>query len=316
MVSEVFGQFDRAFRPIRMPLFFAVSGYLATSSVNKGWRHVMTNKVMLLLYLYQLWNIIQWFLFRYTDINNKALDIGTDPYQLISVWFTPTTGLWFIWALALYFIIARTFWEQQKRIVMGVTVVISVIFMSRLIKGPNFAQMFFVWYLPFFLGGMWYGSLAVERITTDTIRTMIVCVVAFVAATAVVNLVSSGLSVGVGRLVQSSCGLVAGCAASVVASRFRVTRVVLSYLGRNTLPIFLTHEMIVELLALFVYRYNLAGGMFRYVGSPVIATLALVGSLVLYRLALFVGLRWLYELPRWLQVGSPTAMARQTTGAR
>jgi fucose 4-O-acetylase-like acetyltransferase len=316
MISSAFGQFDRSFRPIRMPLFFAVSGYLAAGSIRKGWRHVYSQKVLLLLYLFGLWNIIQWLLFRYTDINNKALAIGEDVSELFKVWYAPTTGLWFVWALAIYWIIALGVWNRHKLVMLSIAAAISVLFMSRLIVGPNFAQMFVLWYSPFFFGGMWYGYIAADRVTRDTIRTLIVALIIFVGATVVVNTVSAGISVGVSRLVQSTCGLVAGCAASVIASRFRPTRSVLVYIGQNTLPIFLTHEMIIELCALFIARNNIAGPVFYYLGPPVLAVFAVVASLALNRAAYTVGLGWLYQVPEWIQGGFARAVTRRTVSAQ
>ena len=303
LIHSAFGQIDRSFRPIRMPMFFAVSGYLAAGAVKKGWRNIIINKVALLLYLYGIWSIVQWLLFRFTPVNNKALEIGENAFQVISVWYAPTSGLWFIWALAIYFVIARATRAYQSWVVLFIAALIAIIFMSRLITGLNFAQFFVLWYLSFFLGGLRYGHLVVGRITTNTYKILIVCTIVFVGATILVNTITAGLSVGVGRLVQSCSGLVAGCAASVIASRMDLARSLLSYLGRNTLPIFLTHEMVIEICALLIERYHLAGKYFYYFGSPALAVFALSVSLILYYLALFCKLRFLYELPTRLRKG-------------
>lgn len=311
LISDVYVDIDRAFRPIRMPLFFTISGYLASRAIQKGWRTVLVNKVGLLLYLYGLWSVIQWLLFSSVALNSKHLDVGTDPFQLVSMWYAPATGLWFIWALAIYFFTARLFSGRSKRIALFAATAVSVVFMSRLVEGLNFAQLIALWYLPFFLGGMWYGHIAVERITQDTRKTIAVCLVVFVVTTAVTTLVSSGLVVGLSRLAQSFCGLIAGCAASVVASRVDLIKRVLTYFGRNTLPIFLTHEMIIELFAMIISRHVSGDGLFHYLGSPLVVIATLGTSLALHRLVLLAGPRWLYDLPAWPRPGPVRLASKQ-----
>ena len=315
IISASFGQFDRAFRPIRMPLFFAISGYLAGSSIRKGRRYILSQKVLPLIYLYGIWNLIQWLLFRFTGINNKALEIGEDVLQLVSVWYAPTTGLWFLWALSIYWIVGLCVRPRYSAIILFAASGISVAFMSRLVIAPNFAQMFVLWYSPFFFGGMYYGSIAAARMMQNTRQTIIVALITFAGATIVVNTVSSGISVGLSRLIQSTCGLVAGCSASIIASRIGPARVVLIYIGRNTLPIFLTHEIIVEICALVIVKYNFSGGLFYFYGPPLLAIGAVAVSLMLYRVSYFMGYGFLYQIPNWLQLGFSRAISRYAVRA-
>lgn len=50
-----------ALRPLRMPLFFLISGYLASTSISRrSWAQIRTKKIASLLWVYVLWAVIYW----------------------------------------------------------------------------------------------------------------------------------------------------------------------------------------------------------------------------------------------------------------
>lgn len=91
---------------VRMPLFFFVSGLFAFRAVTgPSWTEFLRDKVGNLLYLYALWVGL---LFLATDValhlvNGRPLDPG----RLLTIFWDPELNIWFLYALALAFLVAR-----------------------------------------------------------------------------------------------------------------------------------------------------------------------------------------------------------------
>lgn len=97
--------FNEALWMLRMPLFFFVSGLFAAKALDLDWRAFLTSKVGNIIYLYVLWT----FLVFATTIFVAQL-FGPD---LIDWWrpfllfVDPPRTLWFMYALAVSFVLAK-----------------------------------------------------------------------------------------------------------------------------------------------------------------------------------------------------------------
>src|SRR5690606_7996865 len=90
---------------LRMPLFFFVSGFFIHKSLCSDWSFFLKYKIVNLLYLFILWSIINDFIFKTTPIFFRTNDVVfTNP---ISYFIDPPATLWFIYALALGFIVVK-----------------------------------------------------------------------------------------------------------------------------------------------------------------------------------------------------------------
>lgn len=89
--------------PIRMPLFFLVSGALAASALRSAWGSLLRKKTAFFYYLYVLWTSIHTLLLvgipaKFDAVTWQSwLDQAT--YELGTIWY--------LWALALYFPLAK-----------------------------------------------------------------------------------------------------------------------------------------------------------------------------------------------------------------
>lgn len=97
--------FNEALWMLRMPLFFFVSGLFAAKALDLDWRTFLTNKVGNILYLYVFWTFL---VFATTIL--VAQVFGPDPInwqQPFMLFVEPPRTLWFMYALAVSFLLAK-----------------------------------------------------------------------------------------------------------------------------------------------------------------------------------------------------------------
>ncbi|WP_106478780.1 acyltransferase family protein [Phytohalomonas tamaricis] len=114
--STLWNMVITAMKPLRMPLFFLISGFLVYSSIfSKSWRQVFRSRIGTLLWLYALWLIAHWgfelFLMEYGK--PEAIYHGHPTPESITglIWnaLQGATGIWYLYALVIYFVICKTF---------------------------------------------------------------------------------------------------------------------------------------------------------------------------------------------------------------
>lgn len=97
--------FNEALWMLRMPLFFFVSGLFAAKALEVNWHTFLINKVGNILYLYVFWTFV---VFATTILVAQVL--GPDPInwrQPFMLFIEPPRTLWFMYALAVSFLIAK-----------------------------------------------------------------------------------------------------------------------------------------------------------------------------------------------------------------
>ncbi|WP_108661557.1 acyltransferase family protein [Acuticoccus kandeliae] len=295
LASYGYEQLNTLFAPIRMPLFFAISGLLAASAVRRGFSERVGARVEMFLYLFALWTLIRWFYFGALQENIVTPEEGSTYAELLSAWIAPNTGIWFLWALAIFFAIANLAY-RVRHIVFPLALIAALLAFAGIVEFDAFTQRNLFWYAPFFLGGAWYGEHLVAAITRHPVKSGLAGAVLFAALTLALATVE-GLAFGAARLALSFAGLALGAAASMALAAFLPTRAVLTYLGRNTLPIYVAHVMIVAALAALFATY--AGGLplLRYWGVPVVVGLAILIAMAVKAGADRLGAAWLYAPP-------------------
>jgi len=99
------------FEPIRMPLFFLISGLFAVSALNGPWSRVLIRKTAFFYYLYVIWLVIHTIVLLSTDSSITA--VARTPVQLLAQLTVSPSALWYLWALAFYFILAKLCWSAR-----------------------------------------------------------------------------------------------------------------------------------------------------------------------------------------------------------
>ncbi len=283
---------------LRMPLFFTLAGLFAGKWVRGAWRPLWEHKVRLYLWVFLVWGAIGSVTY-YAGLQMRGvgsvMSSVIQPYVLSP--FMPRLELWFIWALALFFVIAKLTSRIPPGIQIGVAMAGAAVALSgwdTASPGWNGA----VKYYGFFLVGM-YGRDLVLRLGSSAGRPVLVA--AFVVWLVVaVGLWALGWREVLG-LYFVNCLL--GVLGGIALSRALAGVPVLRSLGSQTLPIYLAHTPIIITVAVLLSHTGvLTHPIVAVLGPPTLAATAIALALVLHRSAQRAGATWLYAPPGWFDV--------------
>ncbi|MGY4643586.1 acyltransferase family protein [Cellulomonas sp. URHB0016] len=296
---------------LRMPLFFTLAGLFAGKWVAGAWRPLWRHKIRLYLWVFLVWGAIGSVTY-YLGLRMRGAGSVTSsiiqPYVLSP--FMPRLELWFIWALAVYFVVAKL----TSRIAPGVQVAVAMAGAAVALSGWDTASPGWsgaVKYYGFFLVGM-YGRDLVLRLGSTAGRPVLVA--AFVVWLAVaVGLWALGWREVLGLyFVNCLLGVLGGIALSRALARFALLR----SLGSQTLPIYLAHTPIVILCAVLLSHTGLLTvPLVDVLGPPALAAVAITLALGLHRGAQRAGAGWLYAPPDWFDVDGRSAVGRRRDDA-
>ena len=300
---------DDALVPLRMPLFFLISGLLAAQAVHKPLDRTR-RRTLGLIYLYLLWSAIQ-----VVHLFYSLPGRGAEPpsvYDVVASFLIPT-GLWYFWALAAFFLLSRllvsflgdrSIWALPAVAALAAAAPLVDVATSGVISS-EFGDVFFgaacanfVW---FYLG-LHVRDRALRFVQRATWPKALVASVAYLGIYLVVS--ALGLATELRWLLS---GLVLAAALLLLglpSYRGRIGRA-LAAVGRRTLPIYASQWIALHLLAKAVVEYpSLAPlgdpSMIASIATPVFA-LAIVGATWwIGRQVLRTRLSWLFDPPNWL----------------
>ncbi|WP_182170665.1 acyltransferase family protein [Flaviflexus equikiangi] len=99
--EALIGEMSRALLPVRMPLFFFVSGLLAVNAFARPWRAVLQKRVINLLWVFVLWTVLYAFPYAYSAAAEDVEDI----LRRALLWAVNLSGAyWFLPMLVLMFV--------------------------------------------------------------------------------------------------------------------------------------------------------------------------------------------------------------------
>ena len=250
-------QVDDVVAGLRMPLFFAVSGVLGARWLGGDWRRLLSDKLVFLWWVYLAWQPL--------DLAAAVLAddfTGGDaaPLHLVvalgATVLRPRSELWFLWALALYFVLLRAGARVPLRVQVPLAAAVAAVCFSDWLPDGNLGWSGVPRFYLFFLLGARYRSgfvrLAERLQSGGAVRTswMVWVGVAGWAGLAAVAVVTRADAVpGVGLAVRL-LGLLAGTALSVRLTGSRLLR----RLGSRTLPIYLAHTPLIIALVWGAHR--------------------------------------------------------------
>lgn len=167
--------FNHAVEPLRMPIFFLVSGMLAASAIHRPWR-ATTSRTLGMVYLYVLWMV---------GLMGFKLFFGvTSPEPVSSVIFAKS-GFWYLYAMALFFVIAKLLRHQPAWLVVAIALLPNLLrpltqqYFDAVIPGSLATSI--AMNLAFFLFGAYFTDVvtsAAHRITWPVTLTFGVAAVA------------------------------------------------------------------------------------------------------------------------------------------
>jgi uncharacterized membrane protein YcfT len=284
--------------PLRMPLFFTISGVFAANAVLRPWPAVLRSRVARFLYLYAVWLAI------HTAVLPVAPDLPTERARSVlgfveQLTITPS-NLWYLYALALYFVVAKLTRRLPVWAVLVPAAALSAVAAAGLVPTPSDRGGCYQ-NLVFFLAGLHFRPRIERLAQTATRRRLWLAGGAYAVALAVMASLRAQEWLGVWPAV-TPLAVVFGVTAAARVPRWPALTERLVRLGRVTLPIYVIHmPLLAGLHRLLVGPLSHLGGagqLFAAAFYPPVATAAVVtGSLAIHRGLTAIGARWLFDLP-------------------
>jgi uncharacterized membrane protein YcfT len=295
---------DVALAALRMPLFFLASGLFVAGPMSASWRTLLHRRVAFFLYLYLLWTAVRVAFYQVPALSAVDPTESADLAELAGAMLFPSSGLWFLYALALYSVVGKLLTGVPRWLQLAAAGTLSAFVGAELLLFENEAWTRMARYLFFFLLG-WHARHAVQELARSTTGLRVVaagaaCMVC--AAGAVLADVRSvpGIALALNVLAVTFGVLLAGW-----ISRHRIGRPLVA-LGRQTLPIYLIHAFWISVTMVGLRHLGVPPAV-AY-GLPVVLAVVLtVLSLLTHRLLVRAGGTWLFALPSRL---APPAAVR------
>lgn len=312
-----------ALRTLRMPLFFLVSGLLTAGYLDRSWTTIAGKRLTGWMWLYLLWSLITFAVFSVVPWRRGGPGPAGSLSKLVGIVTAPESGLWYLYALAIFLILIRLTRRVPGAVIVGVGALASTAVGANWITTGNFAFDDMIKFFMFFALGARFRDHIVSVVERAAPRTSIVVLAASVAAlVAMVALVSWGTglppaSSGDVPLVSPAASILVTSAALMLAkliSSSAITRPV-TRLGINTLPVYVTHEILLGCIAEVLFA--LGGPRSIGVGwaAPVVlASVAIAAGIGIHRLLGRVP--GLYAPPAALTVSRTRRADRHPTRAR
>lgn len=261
---------------LRLPLFFTISGLFAQKWISGGWQPLWRSKLSLFVWIYGVWSIIDSFSFTLgLLIQGREPSLFAELRATLSTVWLPRFELWFIWALALLFVLGKLTRRIPPAILLTVTASVSAISFSGLLEA-NAGLEGLAKYAVFFLAGIHFRGtiLRLGAMETHWLRALSVLAWAVVAA--------SGVFFGLRETVFGFAFLtaIAGAFAGVSISAWLARFTLLHRLGARTLPIYVAHTSLIIVIC-WLIAYSPAA-VRTWTGAslypPVIAGIATLGA--------------------------------------
>jgi fucose 4-O-acetylase-like acetyltransferase len=217
---------DYAIYTFHMPLFFFLSGLFARRSQAKGARRFWTDKLLMLVYPYLLWSLLQGGM--QIAFAGFANHLPSDA-ALLGILWRPIQQFWFLYALFWCHVLFVAFRRASDRVLIAMAAS-SIVMTLTLDLGVASTV---TWGFTYFVLGVVMAD-RIERLPTSPAMTAALC--AAFAVSAVV-----GFTAGMGSGADVPAAL-CGIAATVALSRSLLARsMVLQVLGSLSMSIFVMH---------------------------------------------------------------------------
>ena len=296
LVPGFWHSFDDLLEPVRMPLFFLASGLFAQNILKTSWRAVIRKRVALFTWLYVLWVVLRFVYFTIFPSTISTGETGSAAMMLEAL-ISPNSGLWFLYALGLYAVLAKFLarWGAGLSLTVGMSVALASPYIGQLSWAWARALECFV----FFLLGLHCRDLVVTMSRRANWAWFGIAFGTFWATKTVKEASSMPMwTSAIVTVVISIIALVAGVYGAVLIQSRWIGRG-LAKLGAITLPIYLMHEMILGAIAgqASVLGFVDDHPLFAVVSPAVLTAGAIATALMLHKLFRRLGAHWLFETP-------------------
>jgi uncharacterized membrane protein YcfT len=263
---------------LRMPLFFTLSGLFAGKWLHSSWRALLRSKLALFAWVFCIWGAIGSATFVLGSASNgRRVSIPDTAHALLWSPLYPKLELWFIWALTLFFVVAKLTRAVNRWVQLSLTAVLAAVALTLwfdVTTGPTGSAKYYF----FFLSGIYLRDLVVALGQLSHRLVLVGVFAGWAAVSVTVSLLGLRELWGVYFV---NC--VVGVAGGIVLSRFLSRLSVLRRVGRQTLPIYLAHTPIIIVISFALSLTPLPRLVAPdLLATPLVGTAAVAAALLLY----------------------------------
>lgn len=328
-VSTIWHTAMMVLEPMRMPLFFMVSGMLAAGAVSRPWRF-SRRRTYGMAYLYVMWSAIFFTVVAFYINSSWLSSLAQFPRELL----LGSSGYWYLYALLIYFVLAKVLSRWPAWIVIVIVIV------------PNLLRASVAQWNRDYLIDIDSGSM-MTSIATNLVfyligaycKELLVKITDYASWLRVSVILAAVIAFGIWRSTMPSlweqtylpislAWIVGGVMAAHLLVQYEGPRRFGTFFGAHTLPIFVVQFPL--LMGLSSYLHNnqpeFMHNPFVQLVFPIVVTTAFVAiALAVYRATLNNPGKYLFEAPKWVirehvQASSemsasmsPTVRERRTT---
>ena len=281
-------------KPLRMPLFFFISGMLATSAVTKPWRDIAHKRVWNNLYLYFLWAAI------YIAVIPAWPRLDWSSYTVVQQILMAIVGdspAWYLWALTMFFLLARIAAPLPAMMMLAVTFVIATL--APTLKGTiHPPPRLMLQCLFFFFAGLRFREPAFALARRAGIVTLALATPVMLALIWAYHKNVFGTF----PLAGIACVFWGIIASSLATRHVPLLRSFGHWMGSRTLQVYVLHFLVLTALLNLAATYlpgAVKGSPLAAIAAPLLLTLVTtLGCLALAYCLPRLKLGWLLKLPR------------------
>ena len=282
-------------RPFRMPDFFLISGLFLAARIDRPWREYLDSKVVHFAYFYILWMTIQ---FGLRGPGIYAADgAGALGQAYLTGYVQPYGTLWFIYMLAVFFIVVK--WLRSA------SPVIVFIFAAALEAMPidtgwlpvdEFAARFVYFYAGYWLAS-WVFAWA-DHVNTRSMAAILSGL--FIWGMANGALVASGIAtLPLASLALGFIGAGAVVATGVLFSKLSFMGW-LRYCGENSIVIYLAFVLFMAATRTILLKVGFPPDLGAV--SLIVTAVSVTGAVILHRVTRGTRLDILFRRPAWAKL--------------
>jgi hypothetical protein len=234
-----------ALKPERMPVFFTAAGLFAASSIAQPWPALVRRRIGYFMYLFLLWTAIRYAFFAVVP-NPQTPTEGHDLSALALAILTPGTGLWFIWALAIFYFGVKVTERVPTGLMLGAAALISIASLTSLVP-LAWPHINLPKYFVFFYAACKHREI-IAALVSRRILAFALSAGAYAALFLAARIFDTPLADGLLGFASAVAGVLATCAFAALIADHAPGKL-LAHLGRNTLGIYLVHVMLLAAMA-------------------------------------------------------------------
>lgn len=244
-VTDAWVMLNAQLLPLRIPLFFLVSGMFAARAVSAASGGSWRRRAGRLALLYVVWVLIQTVVLALAPEFDTAR--ATDGWKLLAQLTISPTNLWYLLALAVYLVVGRATRGLPTAVVLPVAFVIAAVAGAGVL--PDLGNLWqLVQNLFFFLVGLRLWAVVERFATRSGFGVLLALAAGYAGALAVVSVLGIRLVPGTWPLL-CLVAVAFGVSLSVLLDRHvEVVARPLRWIGRRTLPIYVLHMMPLALI--------------------------------------------------------------------